>query len=134
MHQQSIRLQSLIHPTVLSDNCAVFNELKCTCNRMGFYIFVMFSTFRDEKQNIFWLLKMSELTSFKAMQMRFLLFRATKTTQMTSVPASLTAEKTLKMKFFSKKIYCISSWNVLNIANMQNPKWLHMRFNCNGSS
>ena len=33
--------------------------------------------------------------------MRFLLFRATKRTQMTSVPASLTAKKTMKMKFFS---------------------------------
>ena len=47
-------------------------------------------------------------------------------TQMTSVPTSLTAKKTMKMKFFSKKIYCNSSWNVLKIANMQNPKWLYM--------
>ena len=50
---------------------------------------------------------MSELTSFEAMQMRFLLFRATKMPQMTSVPTSLTAKKTIKMKFFSKKIYCM---------------------------
>ncbi len=34
--------------------------------------------------------------------MRFLLFRATKMTQMTSVPTSLTAKKTMNMKFFSK--------------------------------
>ena len=77
----------------------------------------MFSTFHDELQYIFFVeklhlhglsSKMSELTSFEAMQIRFLLFRATKMTQMTSVPASLTAKKTMKMKFFSKKIYCNS--------------------------
>ncbi len=48
---------------------------------------------------------------------------------MTSIPASLTAKKIMKMKFFSKKIYCNSSWNVPNIANMQNPKWVYMHFN-----
>ncbi len=47
---------------------------------------------------------------------------------MTPVPASLTAKKTMKMTFFSKKIYCISSRNVLNITNIQNPKWLHAHF------
>ena len=51
---------------------------------------------------------MQELPSFKAMHMRFLLFRATKMTQMTSVPASLTAKKSMKIKFLSKKIYSIS--------------------------
>ncbi len=40
---------------------------------------------------------------------------------MTSVLASLTAKKTMKMKFFSKKIYCISFQNVPNITNMHNP-------------
>ena len=40
----------------------------------------------------------------------------------------LTANKTMKMKFFSKKIHCISSKNVLNIKNTQNPKWLHVHF------
>ncbi len=49
-------------------------------------------------------------------------------TQMTSVPASLAAKKSMKMKFCSKKIYCNSSSNVLNIANMQNPKLLYMYF------
>ncbi len=66
-------------------------SLKCTCSYLGFYIFVMFSAFRDEMQYIFWrksswsfwLLKMLKMMSFRAMQMRFLLF--------------------------SKKIYCISS-------------------------
>ena len=48
--------------------------------------------------------------------------------QMTSVPTSLTAKKTMNMKFFSKKIYCISSRNVPNITNMHNPKWLHVHF------
>ena len=77
----------------------------------------MFSTFHDELQHIFlektlsswsfWLLKMSELTSSEAMQMRFVLFRATKMTRMTLVPASLTAKKTMKMKFFSKKYITI---------------------------
>ncbi len=52
---------------------------------------------------------------------------------MTSIPANLTADKSMKIKFFSKKIYCISSCNVVNIANMQNPKWLHMHFNTNPS-
>ncbi len=47
---------------------------------------------------------------------------------MTSVPAPLTAKKTMKMKFFSKKIYCILSGNVLNIINIQDPKWLHVHF------
>ncbi len=35
-------------------------------------------------------------------------------------------KKTMKMMFFSEKIQCISSRNVLNITNMQNPKWLHV--------
>ena len=80
----------------------------------------MFSTFHDELQYIFLeknfifmvFLAVKDVgtnVAFEAMQMRFLLFRATKMTQMTSVPASLTAKKSIKMKFFSKKIYRNSS-------------------------
>ena len=80
----------------------------------------MFSTFHDELQYIFleknfifmdffWLLKMPELTSFES----FLLLETKEISfalpQMTSVPTSLTAKKTMKMTFFSKKIYCNSS-------------------------
>jgi hypothetical protein len=40
------------------------------------------------------------MPEFKAMQMKFLLFRAAKMTQMTSVPANLTAEKSMKKSVF----------------------------------
>ena len=42
---------------------------------------------------------LAELASFKAIQMRFLLFLAPKMTQMTRVPSTLTTIKAIKMKF-----------------------------------
>ncbi len=56
----------------------------------------IFSQRKTSSSWSFWLLKMSELTLSQAMQMRFLLFRATKMTQMTSVPAPNT-EKICKL-------------------------------------
>ncbi len=60
--------------------------LKWTCSHLAFLIFVMFTTFEDEMQYIllekkfiimvFLAVKMSERTSFKAMQMQFLSFQA----------------------------------------------------------
>ncbi len=61
---------------------------------MGFYIFVMFSTIRDEMQYIeknfifMVFLAVKDVGTdviYKAMQMRFLLFRATKMTQMVNI-------------------------------------------------
>ena len=59
-------------------------------HHLGFCIFVMFSTFHDEMQYIFLeknfifmvflAAKDAGMMSFKAMQMRFLLFQATKMT------------------------------------------------------
>ena len=37
---------------------------------------------------------------------------------MMSVTATSTAKKSMKIKLFSKRIYCIFSWNVLNITNI----------------
>ena len=79
-----------------------------SCSHSGFCIFVMFSTFRDEMQYV-----------FLEKSFNIMVFVVVKDA---GTDVSLTAKKTMKMKFFSKKIYCISSRNVLNITNMQNPK------------
>ncbi len=67
-----------------------------------FFIFVIFSTFQDEMQYIFLeknsiymvrLLQLLKVTSNKAMQISFLLFRATKMLYLTTLSLTSTAKK-----------------------------------------
>ncbi len=76
------------------------------------FIFMVFLAVKDAGTDVIWVI-------FVAQNKRNLICVALN---------DVRAKKTMKMKFFSKKIYYISSWNVLNIANMQNPKWLYMHF------
>ena len=49
------------------------------------------------------------------------IFLDTKMPNLVPLPVTLTGKKTTKMKFLSKKTYCTSSLNVLDITNRETP-------------
>ena len=115
----------------IHDECLFQFVLKCTCSHLRFCIFVMFSAFRDEMQYIF--LEKKHHLHFHLYGLTVLLvavkdarndiiygnanefsFVSSYRNDLHDVRSDIfNGKKTNMTKFFSKKIFCISSRNVL---------------------
>ena len=74
---------------------------------------------------------MLDITSYRKLQINFVLFQASQISGLTSYPVSLTAKKSMKLNFFTEKIYYISSQDVpyRGIRNTSNPCKGYLPFN-----